>query len=113
MTEYYTDNRTPLLRPSELFIDGEWAAPASGDSLELISPSDEAVHARVAAAGVTDIDRAVAAARQAFDSGPWPRMTPAERAALHRKMAELLRTRAPHLAAAWSFQTGVPTSMAT
>lgn len=112
MAGYYTDKRTPIARPGELFIDGEWSAPADRDGLELTSPSDESVHARVAAAGIADVDRAVAAARRAFDTGPWPRMQPGERAALLRKMADLLRTRAPHIAAAWSFQTGVPTSMA-
>jgi len=112
MADYYTDDRTPIARPGQLYVEGEWCTPASGERLELISPSDESLHACVAAAGIEDIDRAVAAARRAFDTGPWPRMQPGERAALLRKMAELLRTRAPHLAAAWSFQTGVPTTMA-
>lgn len=109
---FYTDDRTPLAHAGELYIGGEWRAPVGGAALELVSPSTEEVHARVAAAGVADVDRAVTAARQAFDTGPWPRMSAAERAVKLRKMAELLRTRAPHLAAAWSFQTGIPTSMA-
>lgn len=111
MARYHTDPRTPLARPGELYINGEWRAPQNGDALELVSPSDETVHARVAAAGISEIDRAVAAARAAFDTGPWPRMAPAERAGILRRMAEALRARAPHLAAAWSFQTGVPISI--
>lgn len=110
MPNFYTDARVPLAHPDMLYIDGRWV-PASG-ALNLVSPSDEAVHARVAAAGVADVDRAVAAARRAFDSGPWPRKTAAERADHLVRMAALLRARAPHLAAAWSFQTGIPISIA-
>lgn len=113
MADYHTDDRTPIACPGQLYIDGEWHAPASRQHLQLVSPSDESVHAQVAAATVEDVDRAVAAARRAFDTGPWPQMQPAERALLLRKMAALLRTRAPHLAAAWSLQTGVPTMMAS
>ena len=65
-----------------LFIGGEWAAPASGDLLTVISPHSEEVVATVPAGSIADIDAAVAAARKAFDEGPWPRTTPAERIAV-------------------------------
>ena len=67
--------------PDRLYIGGEWVAPAGSAMLEVICPSNERRVGRVPEASTTDIDRAVAAARHAFDHGPWPRMTPAERGA--------------------------------
>lgn len=64
---------------TELFIDGEWVAPVGDGTIEVVSPFTEQVIARVPAGGQGDIDRAVAAARDAFDNGPWPRMTLSER----------------------------------
>ena len=58
------------------FIDGEWAAPAGGELLEVVSPHTEEVVATVPEGTMADIDAAVAAARRAFDEGPWPRMSP-------------------------------------
>ena len=63
-----------------LFIGGDWVAPEGTDTIGVISPVTEEVIARVPDGTEADIDKAVAAARQAFDKGPWPRMTPAERA---------------------------------
>jgi len=62
-----------------LFIGGDWAKPATGSVLEVVSPHTEEVIARVPEGSTQDIDAAVAAARKAFDEGPWPRMSPQER----------------------------------
>ena len=62
------------------YIGGEWTKPQSDRKLELISPVTEECFLRVPEASEADVDRAVKAARQAFDHGPWPRMTTAERA---------------------------------
>lgn len=59
-----------------LFIGGEWAAPAGTDVIDVVSPHTEEVIGRVPEGTEGDIDAAVAAARRAFDEGPWPRMTP-------------------------------------
>ena len=67
---------------SQLFIGGRWVAPSSDSVIEVISPVTEEVIATVPEAQPADVDAAVAAARRAFDEGPWPRMTPAERAAV-------------------------------
>ena len=56
-----------------LFVGGEWVAPAGTGTIDVISPHTEQVIATVADANGADIDRAVAAARTAFDDGPWPR----------------------------------------
>ena len=60
---------------NRLFIGGDWVAPSSDEEIEVISPSTEEVVARVPSASRADVDAAVAAARQAFDSGPWPQTT--------------------------------------
>ena len=65
----------------KLFIGGDWVAPESGERIEVTSPFTEQVLAAVPSASPADVDRAVAAARRAFDNGPWPRMTVEERIA--------------------------------
>ena len=61
------------------YVGGEWVKPQSDRTLELVSPLTEEIFLRLPEASEADIDRAVKAARQAFDYGPWPRMTMAER----------------------------------
>src|SRR6187549_3496905 len=95
-----------IRHPDKLFIGGEWVAPTSERQLEIVNPNSEEVVARVAAAGPDDMDRAVAAARQAFDHGPWPTTPPAERAAKLMQMIAYLETRVPELSAAWTAQVG-------
>ena len=68
-----------------LFIGGDWVAPEGTDTIGVMSPSTEEVIARVPDGTEADIDKAVAAARTAFDHGPWPRMAPAERAEILRQ----------------------------
>ncbi len=70
-----------------LFIGGDWVAPEGTDTIGVISPATEEVIARVPDGTEADIDKAVAAAREAFDRGPWPRMTPAERGEILRTVA--------------------------
>jgi aldehyde dehydrogenase (NAD+) len=79
----------------KLFIDGTWTEGAAQETLEVLNPATEEVIAQVPQATPADIDTAVAAARRAFDEGPWPRMTPTERARILAAMAdELTRRRA-------------------
>ena len=83
---------------TRLYIDGQWVAPAEGGTFETVDPSTETVITQVAAATAQDIDRAVQAARKAFDEGPWPQMAGAERAAVLRRIAEGIRARQQQLA---------------
>ncbi len=92
--------------PDKLFIGGEWVAATSGRMIEIVNPNSEEVVARVAEAGNEDMDRAVAAARDAFDNGPWPTTSPAERGAMLNRMIDLIEPRVPELAAAWTAQVG-------
>ncbi|MFA7441363.1 MAG: aldehyde dehydrogenase [Sphingomonadaceae bacterium] len=97
----------PLAHPDKLFINGEWVAASSGDTIDVIAPATEEVFVRVAAAGEEDVNRAVAAARDAFDNGPWPRMSHVERAGYMQEMARLLDERAADIAFIWPNEMGV------
>ncbi|WP_217482529.1 aldehyde dehydrogenase [Sphingomonas sp. CL5.1] len=81
----------------DLYIGGQWVAPGDGEVIDTIDPSTGRLWAKVAVGGAADIDRAVAAAREAFE-GPWRRMPAWERAGLIRRFAELYREQAPRLA---------------
>ena len=96
-----------LRAPDKLFIDGEWVSALDGGHFDVIQPTTEELFLRVAAAGPSDIDRAVSAARRAFDEGPWPRMDPSERAGYLRELARGLRERAEDIAFGHTNEMGV------
>jgi aldehyde dehydrogenase (NAD+) len=89
-----------------VWVGGEWVAAHSGRMIELVSPNTEQVIGAVAEADAVDMDAAVAAARAAFDNGPWSRTRPAERIAVLRRMAQHLHTRESEIARAWTLQMG-------
>ncbi|MBV9353183.1 MAG: aldehyde dehydrogenase [Mycobacterium sp.] len=95
-----------------LFIGGKWSAPSTDQVIEVISPSTEESVAQVAAAGPADVDAAVAAARTAFDEGPWPRLDPAERIAAIRRLAGLYGERRLEMADLITTEMGAPTKFA-
>lgn len=97
----------------KLFIGGKWIEPASKDRLFPINPATEERLQDVVAAGPLEVELAVGAARTAFDSGPWPRLMPAERAAAMRRLSAALMRRAHALDSCWLGQVGVPVWMAT
>src|SRR5262245_60062367 len=105
-----TKTEPSIKAPHSFFIGGQWQKPATSGRLSVISPVTEQVVMTFAEASPADVDRAVAAAREAFDRGPWPRMTPAERGAKLLKVAELLRARQPELAQLWTTQVGAAIS---
>jgi betaine-aldehyde dehydrogenase len=98
---------SPVKHPDRFYIAGEWVAPSSADLIDVVQPATEEVWARVAEARKADVYRAVAAAREAFDRGPWPRMSPQERAGYLRAMADGLRQRAADLSFIWSSEMGI------
>jgi betaine-aldehyde dehydrogenase len=89
---------TPTTRREALLIDGEHIAAADERTFETHNPATGAVLADVALASAEDVNRAVAAARRAFDSGPWPRMKAVERGRMLRRVADLIRERLDSLA---------------
>ncbi|GGA63134.1 putative aldehyde dehydrogenase [Nitratireductor aestuarii] len=94
--------------PDRFFINGEWVAPKSGKTLDVVSPVTEELLFSYPEASEADMEAAVAAAREAFDNGPWPRMSSAERAGYLRKVASLLEERLDDIAGAWTLQVGAP-----
>ena len=80
-----------MLPQPKLLIDGQWVDAASGKTFDTINPATEEVTAKLAEAGVEDVDRAVKAARKAFDEGPWPKMAPAERGKVLKRIADGIR----------------------
>lgn len=103
---------SPLRHPDRFYIDGQWVAPSTDARIEVIAPATEETYVRVAAADVADIDRAVAAARAAFDHGPWPRMSHAERAAYLAAIADEVARRASDIARVWPNEMGILHSLA-
>jgi aldehyde dehydrogenase (NAD+) len=97
----------------ELFIGGDWTKPNTSKRIDVISPHTEKPVANIAAAAPDDVDDAVAAARSAFEAGPWPRMQPDERIALVRKLAEAYGQRRPEMAEVITSEIGAPISFAT
>ena len=91
-----------------LFIGGKWVTPATAETLEVISPSTEHVVGRVPAGGAADVDHAVEAARAAFDTGPWPRLSPDERAGALERIADLLAQRAAEITEVITSSAGFP-----
>ncbi len=91
----------------KLFIGGEWVAPASRETLEVISPFTEETVARVPDAGTDDVDRAVAAARAALD-GPWSRLPMAERGDAIARLSAALQARGQEIADTITQEMGCP-----
>ena len=81
-------------RRYRMYIDGDWVDAQSGETFETVDPYTGDTWAVVPRAGPDDVDRAVNAARRAFDDGPWGRMTAVERARLRRRLADVIAERA-------------------
>jgi aldehyde dehydrogenase (NAD+) len=94
--------------PTKLLINGEWQDAASGKTFPTINPATEEVIANVAEADAPDVDRAVAAARRAFEQGPWPKMSGSERGRLLNKLADLIEANRKELAALETLDNGKP-----
>ncbi|ALJ19301.1 aldehyde dehydrogenase [Microbacterium sp. No. 7] len=97
----------------KLFIGGEWVTPASTRRHTVISPLTEEPIAEVALASNEDMDAAVAAARAAFDEGPWPRMPIEERIAVMERWLELITARKDEFANLITSEMGMPITVAT
>jgi betaine-aldehyde dehydrogenase len=99
---------TELQSHDQLFIGGRWATPAGTGRIDVVSPRTEEIVASVPEATPTDIDRAVAAARDAFDHGSWPRLEPAERVERLRPFAARFTDGADELAPLITEEIGSP-----
>src|SRR2546426_549826 len=97
-----------VVRAYQNYVNGQWVKSSSGEMFPVYDPSTEEVIAQVASANAADVDQAVKAARSAFDSGPWPQTSAAERGRLLYKLAEKIRQNAAHLAEIECRNTGKP-----
>ncbi|MFB8180644.1 aldehyde dehydrogenase family protein [Streptomyces sp. NPDC055966] len=97
--------------PGHLFIDGQWREATDGARMEVVDPSTGQVVTTVAQAGAGDVDAAVRAARDAFDRGPWPRMSGRERGRVLHRVGELIREHAEEITALESLDVGKPISL--
>jgi len=102
-----------LNRPPRLFIGGEWVEPLSDAVVPVYDPATGEQVATVADAGAADVDRAVKAARNAFDSGPWRELLPSQREALIWKLSDLIDRHADELAELESLDNGKTKFMAS
>jgi (Z)-2-((N-methylformamido)methylene)-5-hydroxybutyrolactone dehydrogenase len=94
------------VREYKMLIGGEWVDASSGEIFESINPYTGRVWATAPEAGDEDVDRAVRAAREAFDEGPWGKLTGTERARLIRRLADLLAENADDIAVVESTDNG-------
>jgi aminomuconate-semialdehyde/2-hydroxymuconate-6-semialdehyde dehydrogenase len=98
----------PQVPVKRLFIDNQWVEATGGRTFDDLNPATEEVIARIAEATPEDVDRAVRAARRAFDEGPWRTMRAADRSALLRKVGELILARKDELVRLESMDNGKP-----
>ena len=101
-----TEAVVPLSNTGRFFIDGEWIKPTSDAVIDVIDSATEQLYFQVPEAQPADMDLVIGAARRAFDRGPWPRMTHAERAGYLRAMADKLEARASDYSAMWPRESG-------
>ena len=96
------------MNTANLFINGAWKTALEGGTREILNPADNQPIATVADGSVRDAELAIAAARKAFDEGPWPRMRAAERAGYLFKLADAIEANAEELAALETRNNGKP-----
>lgn len=94
------------------YIDGEFVDSVDGGTFDVLDPVSNTVYATAAAGQPADIDRAVAAAKAAFDSGPWPGMLPRARARILNRVADAVEAQDARLAELETFDTGLPITQA-
>lgn len=104
----------PAGLPSHIqhFIDGKFVDSIDGDTFDVIEPVSNEVYITSASAKLEDVNLAVAAAKKAFDEGPWPRMLPRERSRILHKVADIVESRDERLAELEAFDSGLPITQA-
>ncbi len=103
----------PKLDIRELYIDGKWIAPQASDPAKIVNPSTEDILGSAPVGGLRECEMALAAARRAFDDGPWPRMDRHTRARHMQKFFDFLEARQGQTVALQSLEVGLLASEAT
>jgi hypothetical protein len=101
------DVRVPIRHADRFFIGGQWVQPSSDATIKVVDSGTEQLFFSVAEAQAADISRAVEAARQAFDTGPWPWLSHAERAGYVRAIGAELVRRGEDIGQIWPREAGV------
>jgi aldehyde dehydrogenase (NAD+) len=101
------DVKVPIQHADRFFIGGQWVQPSSDATIKVIDSDTEELFFSVAEAQAADIDRAVGAAKEAFDNGPWPRLTHAERAEYLRSLGAEIAKRSDEIGQIWPRESGV------
>ncbi len=101
-----------LAAPRPMLIDGDWVFAKSGKTFQVLDPATASPLAKVAEGDKADIDAAVEAARRAFDTGPWRRMTPSERGRIIHRIGDLILENMDELAELESLDNGKPKAVA-
>lgn len=101
-----------LDRQQGLLIGKDWQKANGGEPIAVVNPADGKIISTIGEASADDVDRAVAAARRAFDDGPWTSMKPAERAGIMFKIASLMEDNAEELAQLETLDNGKPIKFA-
>ena len=109
-----TDSRIPADLPDHIqhYIDGAFVDSVDGDTFDVLDPVTNENYTTAAAGKKADIDLAVAAAKRAFEEGPWPKMLPRERSRVLHRIADLVESRDQRLAELESFDSGLPITQA-
>jgi acyl-CoA reductase-like NAD-dependent aldehyde dehydrogenase len=107
-----SETSAPIRHADRFFIGGQWVVPSSDATIKVIDSGTEETYFTVAEAQAADISRAVAAAREAFDNGPWPQLSHAERAGYLRAIGAELAKRGEDIGQIWPRQSGVLHSIA-
>ena len=102
----------PTLPDGKILVGGSWRESSEGGTVEVASPSDGLAIGHIQDSAAPDVDAAVAAARNAFESGPWSGMTAADRGRLLLAAADLISDESDELAALEALDTGKPTTQA-
>ncbi|XP_030295228.1 mitochondrial 10-formyltetrahydrofolate dehydrogenase [Sparus aurata] len=105
-------NNMTVKMPYQCFINGKFEDAENGKSYGTINPTDGSTICKVSYASVGDVDRAVAAAKEAFDNGPWGRMNPRDRGSLLYKLADLMEEHQEELATIESIDSGAVYTLA-
>src|SRR5690554_4562861 len=92
----------------QLFIDGAFVDAQDGATFDVLEPVTNEVYITAASASKADVDLAVAAAKRAFDEGPWPTMLPRERSRILHRVADIVESRDEQLALIESWDSGLP-----
>ncbi|MEO6529875.1 MAG: 5-carboxymethyl-2-hydroxymuconate semialdehyde dehydrogenase [Specibacter sp.] len=110
MAEHYLPDNLPT--HIQHYIDGKFVDSVGGETFDVLDPVSNGNYATAAAGQKVDIDLAVAAATEAFNNGPWPRMKPRERARVLNKIADAVEAQEARLAELETFDSGLPITQA-